>query len=91
MNNLLCPVCGYPNLDYPAMDPLSGNPSFDICPSCGCEFGYDDATIQVKDSYRKRWIKNGAVWFKPELKPQNWSLRDQLELIGIKLDKILIE
>lgn len=85
MGNNICPVCGYPNLDRPACDPDTQVPSFDICPSCGCEFGYYDATPHAKEKYRRNWVQQGAPWFKPELKPVEWSLKDQLAQIGIDL------
>ena len=36
-----CPVCGYPDLEE---EPRSkeGGGSYEICPSCFFEFGYDD-------------------------------------------------
>lgn len=50
MGTYLCPVCGFPNLDVPAWDLDTGIPSFNICPSSGCEFGYNDATPQAKEN-----------------------------------------
>ena len=38
----ICPVCGYNALHEPAYDRF-GCASFEICPCCGIEFGYDDA------------------------------------------------
>jgi len=37
-----CPICGFPDLDEPPYDSDGENPSFDICPCCGIEFGYED-------------------------------------------------
>lgn len=85
MGNNICPICGYPNLDHPARDPDTKVPSFDICPSCGCEFGYHDATPHAEERYRRNWVQQGAPWFKPELKPLEWNLEDQLAQIGIDL------
>ncbi len=81
-----CPTCGFPELEEPAWDPNTGVPSFDICPCCGCEFGYDDATPEARERYRKQWISNGALWFEPRLKPVGWNLREQLYGIGYPLD-----
>ena len=36
-----CPVCGYPGLDEPPRTEESGA-SYEICPSCGFEFGVTD-------------------------------------------------
>jgi hypothetical protein len=88
MGNYICPTCGYSNLERPAWNPDNGAPSYDICPSCGCEFGYDDAKLKARENYREKWIRQGAPWFKPELKPNGWSLKQQLLLIGIDLNNI---
>lgn len=88
MNKFTCPICGFNNLDKPAWDPVEKTPGFDICPCCGCEFGYDDATPQAGERYRLSWIKKGAEWFVPHLKPSNWNLQEQLSRINIDLDKL---
>jgi hypothetical protein len=88
MKNYICPICGYPELTAPAWDIKTGAPSFDICPCCGGEFGYNDANKQAKESYRKEWILGGANWFKPELKPSHWNLRDQLNRISVELNDL---
>lgn len=82
-----CPVCGYPDLEQPAWDPVTGVPSFDICPCCGCEFGYNDATSGARERYRTAWIRRGAAWFEPEARPYVWDLRAQLRRIGVDLDR----
>lgn len=61
----LCPVCGYESLvEQPWAD---GEPSDDICPSCGTHFGYNDVAggladlrEQVYSRRRKEWIKLGS-------------------------------
>jgi len=61
-----CPVCGFSDLPEPPAN-------FSICPSCGTEFGYDDA----KTSYahlRQEWIIAGAPWFSRARRPsQQWN------------------
>ena len=86
-----CPVCGFPNLDEPPWDPVTKSPSFDICPCCGFEFGYDNATPTAMKKYRLNWVKTGARWFLPNLKPPDWSLRQQLLNIDIDLENLNIE
>ncbi len=54
-----CPVCGYDGLNEPAY--TDGEASFDICPCCGVQFGYGDASIK-HDVLRARWIDNGMRW-----------------------------
>jgi hypothetical protein len=88
MEKYLCPTCGYPELNQPAWDIKTGSPSFDICPCCGCEFGYNDATPLAREKYRREWTHNGANWFKPELKPSNWNLKEQLNRIGVDLNDL---
>jgi hypothetical protein len=34
-------------------------------------------------------VKQGAPWFKPELKPPEWSLKDQLKQIGVDLEELI--
>ena len=73
----ICPVCGFPDLDEPPYD--NGNPSYNICDCCGFEFGYDDGSEEMSfETYRKKWIDEGAKWFTKESKPNNWNLKQQL-------------
>ncbi len=89
MEKFVCPVCGHRDLVEPAWDITTGTPSFNICPCCGCEFGYEDATPKAKNRYLLNWIKKGAIWFKPDLKPANWDLREQLKYMGVNLDEFV--
>jgi hypothetical protein len=88
MDKYICPVCGYSKLSEPPYDLLNGAPSFNICPCCGCEFGYNDATPWAKENHRKKWIERGTPWFDPKYKPLDWNLREQLSRIGINLDTL---
>lgn len=77
---LMCPVCGYEGLKE---SPVSrqNTPSYEICSCCGFEFGFDhDPFI----AFRRRWIENGAPWFMPNLKPENWELEKQLANLNRK-------
>ncbi|UPY81077.1 hypothetical protein FH581_022755 (plasmid) [Leptospira weilii] len=84
----LCPVCGY-ELDEIAWD--EGSPSDEICPCCGIQFGYTDATPEgegkkQQDSYREWWISQGMHWWsKGHSQPPNWDPKEQLKRIGIFL------
>lgn len=49
-----CPVCLFKELPDPPHD-------FEICPSCGTEFGYHDRTTSYL-ALRQRWVENGARW-----------------------------
>lgn len=69
-----CPVCGYPALTEPPRSPGSGG-SYEICPSCGFEFGVtDDDLGHTYDSWRRKWIDAGMPWASgAEPQPPGWS------------------
>ncbi|WP_208855154.1 hypothetical protein [Leptospira alexanderi] len=85
----LCPVCGF-ELDFLPWEGL--NPSFGICPCCGIQFGYTDATPEGEGKeqqarYRKWWISQGMPWqdYGVTDPPPNWDPKEQLKRIGIFL------
>ena len=62
----ICPVCGSDELKEPAFGP-GNEPSHEICPCCGFEFGFDGGNDPVKfKEFRQCWIKNGALRFMPK-------------------------
>ena len=68
-----CLVCGY--------DMREGPRDFNICPSCGTEFGYEDANRTHKE-LRDLWIANGMRWWSPvEPAPDGWNPEEQLRRI----------
>ena len=72
-----CRVCGL--FQGLAQYGVNGrNPTHEICLCCGVEFGYEDMTPTSARRYRAEWIENGANWFNPKFKPENWKLEDQL-------------
>lgn len=74
----VCPVCRYPDLDEPAYDSF-GCASYNICPCCGTEFGYDDSTTAHSD-LRGKWVSEGMQWWsKHQLKPNDWDPVRQLK------------
>lgn len=72
-----CPVCDYPDL---VEEPYF---SYEICPCCGTEFGYDDfikdhnsrsvadqvVRAECHKQLRIKWEAAGKVWFSPQKKP----------------------
>lgn len=72
----LCPVCGFPELDAP---PLA--PSFEICPSCGFQFGItDDDEGYTFEQWRDKWIAEGMLFDEGHsAPPKNWDPKKQLE------------
>lgn len=76
-----CPVCGYPGLRRPPADHL-------ICPSCGTQFGYDDAgpgsVESMREKLRGRWIRNGAHWYSQSTQaPPYWNAWQQLMMANL--------
>ncbi|MBI2263630.1 MAG: hypothetical protein HYU64_00430 [Armatimonadetes bacterium] len=78
----LCPICGYPDLKEPPWGKDGATPSYDICPCCGCEFGYEDARPEGADKFRQKWIEGGGTWFEPKKRPEAWDMTEQLKGIG---------
>jgi len=75
-----CPVCGYPDLEEPPRSPKTGGGSYEICPSCGFQFGVDDDDRGVSDEeWRRRWVAEGMPWSsagRPQ--PDDWDPEGQL-------------
>lgn len=85
-----CPVCGYPNLEEPPYDRY-GSSSFGICPSCGTEFGYDDAhatmaPADVHADLRQKWADRGYAWADiVDDPPTGWDPVQQLINAGLNV------
>lgn len=78
--HFVCPVCGYPGLDD-APRSASGGASYEICPSCGFEYGYtDDDQGYSYEAWRAKWIDRGMPWDAAgdEPAPEGWDPRRQL-------------
>jgi hypothetical protein len=79
-----CPICGFNGLKEPPYN-KENDPSFEICPCCGFEFGFDGENSPERfGEYRKHWIAEGTPWFNSKLKPINWDYKKQIEKIGVK-------
>jgi len=78
-----CPVCGYLGLDEAPWTEESGA-SYEICPSCGFEFGVTDVDRGISYEQRRReWIAAGMRWWSRRRPPPGWDPRVQLrELTG---------
>jgi hypothetical protein len=74
-----CPVCGYPKLSEPPRSP-SGGGSYEICPSCGFQFGVDDDDRgQTYEQAREAWVGAGSPWASKGIPiPKGWSAKGQL-------------
>jgi hypothetical protein len=76
-----CPVCGYDGLFEEPFDDV-GAPSYEICKSCGTEFGYDD--IRTRHSVlREKWIAKGMPWHsRATPAPPDWDPVEQLRQLA---------
>jgi hypothetical protein len=75
MSNFLCPVCGYGMHDEPT--------NYNICPSCGTEFGLHDQNASVAE-LRDAWIQSGPSWWsKTDPVPPGWDPLAQLERVTV--------
>lgn len=55
---------------------------FHICPSCGTEFGYDDAG-RTHTELRAVWLRGGAHWWSPvDRAPAGWDPYMQISNIA---------
>ena len=72
-----CLVCSYPKLKSPPHSP-SGGGSYEICPSCGYQYGVDDDDRGITPvEWRRTWIANGAHWSSQSIKaPTDWKFGD---------------
>ncbi|MBY6366607.1 hypothetical protein [Rhodococcoides corynebacterioides] len=72
MTTYVCPVCRYPGLTEPPR--TDAGPSYEICPSCGFEFGVTDDDHGVSDDdWRRRWVAAGAPWRSTTSPPAGWD------------------
>ena len=80
-----CPVCGFGGLEDPAYDPLTGLGSYQICPSCGFEYGVTDDDRQIThEQWRRRWIDAGMPWRDAGVSdaPRDWDASAQLAALN---------
>jgi hypothetical protein len=80
-----CPVCGWPELAEPPRN-ASGAASFEICPCCGFEFGFDDDDQGLTyEAARARWVAAGMKWWSTSRpSPANWKALDQFTRAGFR-------
>ena len=78
-----CPVCGYPELHNPPR--VGDGGSYEICPSCGFQFGVDDDDKGFTyERWRQQWIERGMPWNSIGIRPPaGWNPQKQLRsLLG---------
>ncbi|WP_449387855.1 hypothetical protein [Chryseobacterium lineare] len=75
-----CRVCGLFIDDLPWGED-GKSPTYEICPCCGVEFGYEDYTVESTKKYRKEWLIKGAKWFDKSEQPEKWDKEQQFKNI----------
>jgi hypothetical protein len=87
-----CPVCGYPKLEEPPRSP-SGGGSYEICPSCGFQFGVDDDDKGITFvQARERWVGEGMKWSSRGMAaPRGWSAREQMAVLSGRKPKTTVK
>ena len=80
-----CLVCDYPYLSEPPRSEIGGG-SFEICPSCGFQFGVNDDDEGISyETWRKRWEADGMKWQSFNIKqPANWHPVAKGPSIGVR-------
>ena len=58
---LTCRVCGYKDPELP-WGADGHTPTFELCPCCGVQHGYEDMTLVAARKYRATWLAAGAKW-----------------------------
>jgi hypothetical protein len=75
-----CRVCGL--LQPEAIWGTDGQcPTYCICDCCGCEFGYEDSSLEGIRRHRESWLRGDGVWFEADKKPSDWNRDEQLALV----------
>src|SRR5229473_1757408 len=65
VNEKMCPVCGYEMAEGPR--------DYNICPSCGTEFGIHDVNSSIRE-LREVWVANNLQWHSKVIeRPPNWD------------------
>lgn len=79
--SLHCRVCGLQQSE-PPWGADGRSPTFEICPCCGVEFGYEDVNETSALQARNAWLANGARWTTPTARPADWDVEVQLRQLG---------
>lgn len=75
-----CRICGFANKEYPWGND-GKEPSYQICPCCGVQFGVYDITPEEILNKRNEWIKREKKRIEYHPKPANWSMEEQMKNI----------
>lgn len=77
----LCTVCGYEMEEGPR--------DYNICPSCGTEFGIHDINSSIVN-LRSAWLSTGPQWHSTVVRePQGWEPIRQLTRIFLNPNPVI--
>ncbi|MGI5530348.1 hypothetical protein ACQEVX_24070 [Streptomyces syringium] len=77
----VCRICGYSDGGTFRED---GWPVGTICDCCGTQAGIGDTTLEQVREIRAHWVKQGAQWWAPKHKPENWDPDEQLSNLPLQ-------
>ena len=78
-----CRVCGYEPVEPPwGLD--GRTPSFDYCPCCGVEWGYQDSSPVGTERFRSAWLEVGGPWRDASEPHDGLTLAERLRRIGVE-------
>ena len=60
----ICPICGFQIKGKPPYDPQTHKPSFEWCPCCEYQFGWDDriGPLALAGSLQAKWEELREQW-----------------------------
>ncbi len=79
-----CRVCGALESEPPYGE--NGDcPTFNFCPCCDVEYGYQDCNPIAAARYRAAWLEKGGAWKRryARLKLEDLALEEQLKRIPV--------
>lgn len=88
--NILCPVCGYEEVDSSSWDLDGYVSSLDICPICNLQHGFDDIDVVPADPSNPimlRWRKLRIQWLDRVGWPE-WSIQQLQERLDLGIAQL---
>lgn len=79
-----CHICGL-DQGEPPWGESGRDPTWNICPCCGCEYGYEDHLESGVIRQRRRWLESGGEWWLEHDRPAGWSFEEQVRQIPAEL------
>jgi hypothetical protein len=66
-----------------------GPRDYNICPSCGTEFGLHDVNSGIEE-LRQVWLESGPTWFSKVIpQPREW--KPMIQLAGLLMGQVQIQ